>query len=156
MQEELHWAISDILPRLYWIIGEKLSLISRHLFYVSILVCFLLLWLNTDRNRLGKGRFICPSLREAGAGDKGRNLQEGTEAELIESCCLLACFLWFAQLPSSQSPGILQSLSRDVSTHSVLGLLQSISKQENVPQTYIPISQMGGIHQLWVFLPSYV
>jgi hypothetical protein len=54
------------------------------------------------------------------------------EAENIKEHCLLAGFLWFAQLFFLYSPG--PDLLRVGTTHSELGLPVSIINQINAPQ----------------------
>lgn len=41
-----------------------------------------------------------PSLREVRIETRGRNLDEGTQEEVMEECYLLACFPWPAQFAS--------------------------------------------------------
>ena len=58
---------------------------------------------------LGRGLFgfqvIHLSLREAKAGDQGRDMEAGAEADPMEECCLLAYSLWLAQLAFLYNPG---------------------------------------------------
>jgi hypothetical protein len=41
-------------------------------------------------------RLYAPSLKEIRAGTQLRNLEAGTEMEIVEECCLLPCSSWFA------------------------------------------------------------
>lgn len=54
-------------------------------------------WSKTNFRRKGFTWATCPdqspSLREAKARAKGRNLEAGAEAEAMEECCLVACSL---------------------------------------------------------------
>jgi hypothetical protein len=56
---------------------------------------------NMTKSNLGNKGFIqfsnyCTSLKEVMAGTQGWNLEAGTEAEIIDKCCLLACSSWLA------------------------------------------------------------
>ena len=82
---------------------------------------FLLLQRNTmTKSKLGRKGFIGLFVTK-GSQDRSSNTadqEEGAEAEVIDECCLLACFPCFAQ------PGFLKSQDhqpRDGTAHSGLG-----------------------------------
>lgn len=108
---------------------------EHHTWYLipSVLVWFLLLWLNTlNKSNLERKRSYIledevPYQRKPGQEPGGRN---GGRA--MEECCLLACFLWFSRLFSY--PAWIH-LPRDWIAHCRLGPPTPINNQENALQT---------------------
>lgn len=88
----------------------------------------------TKSNLGGKGLFhhtLCNdslSLSEVKAGDQGRNLNVGTEAETMEEHSLLNCFSWAIYLAYLDTSS---SLPRDGTDQSELDPPPPVSSQDN-------------------------
>lgn len=63
---------------------------------------------------------------------EGKNLEEGTDVETMEECCLKSCSLQLAQLFSYTSQ---DHLSRGSTLYSELGPSPTIISQDNTPKT---------------------
>ena len=84
--------------------------------------------------------------QESQAGTHGQNLEEGTDAEIMEEHYLLARP---SLLPLSQCSDTIQGhVPRGGTIHSGLGTPASITNQENDPQTCTEASQIKAISQM--------
>ena len=81
------------------------------------------------------------SSKEVRAGTQGGNPEAGTEAEVMEECCLLACFPWLAQLAFLKTT-TQNHRPKGGASHYGLSLLTLIINQEKFPPlfAYKPIS----------------
>lgn len=91
-----------------------------------------------------------PLLQEAQAGTQDGNVEAGTEAGTVEGFCSLARFHVHTQPPFLYNP---ESHGKGVTTHSGLGLPQSISNPRKCPRDVF-IAQTAGSHSS-VEVPSF-
>ena len=75
---------------------------------------------------------------------EGRNLEAGTEAEIIAEHCLLDYILWFTQPAFLYNP---EHLPRNGTAHSGLCPPTSIINQENILQACLQANLMEAIPQ---------
>lgn len=86
---------SSFINRPYY--SETYSLTHTGLKQQVILVGILLVWQDTDQEQLGGGRRFSYRSQATIKGSQGRNPKAGTEAEVTEEDCLLACSPAFIQ-----------------------------------------------------------
>jgi hypothetical protein len=113
-------------------------------YYPAILITFIM----TKRNLKREGLFgLSVQITANHEGKSEQELKAGTEAEIMEWCCLLACSSWLAQLAFLYHPG---PPAQEWQLPQWGG--SSHINQENVPQTCLQTNLMEAFSQLRLLL----
>lgn len=111
-----------------------------------------------DQEQCGEERLLqliplrSPSVTKGSQG-RSRNLETGTEAEVMEKCCVLACFYSF---PSLLCYIPQDHLSTSGSIHSGLGPATSIINHDNTPTNLCKAKLMKAVKNIRFPLPRYI